>query len=323
MKISIALCTFNGERFLKEQLSSIAGQTRLPDEIIICDDCSDDGTWEFLENFREKSDFPVKCYRNQKGLGSTKNFEKAISLCTGDLIALCDQDDVWMPHKLEIMESKFLESTDIGAVFSDGDVVDENLKPLGYTLWEHIGFHHGKREKMKDGNQLMVLLKHVIATGATLVFRNSLKEYILPIPSGWVHDAWIALLAATGKCLGFIPAPLILYRQHGNNQIGARYRGLAERFNESLNINRRDYYSGELSRYEEALKRASANIQHVSPGSLNLLEAKLHHLRKRAGLPALRVLRVIPVMTELLSLGYYRFSFSWQVAVKDLLLPPQ
>lgn len=322
MRISIALCTYNGTRFLNEQLSSIAAQTRLPDEIVVCDDCSDDGTWEILEAFSQKAACPVKYYRNQHRLGSTKNFEKAVSLCSGDLIALCDQDDVWMPHKLEIMERKFLESPAVDAVFSNGDVVDEKLSPLGYTLWEHIGFHHGKQKKMGDGHQLGVLLKHVIVTGATLIFRSSLKEFILPIPSEWVQDAWIALLAAAGEGLGFVSTPLILYRQHGKNQIGAKYRGFTERFNESLNINRRNYYSGELSRYEEALKRASANIQHVSPGSLNLLEAKLLHLRKRSGLPASRVLRVIPVMTELLSLGYHRFSFSWQVAVKDLLLPP-
>ncbi|MBU0545387.1 MAG: glycosyltransferase family 2 protein [Proteobacteria bacterium] len=321
MRISIALCTYNGTRHLNEQLSSIAAQTRLPDEIVICDDCSGDGTWEMLEAFSQKIACPVIFYRNQNRLGSTKNFEKTIGLCSGDLIALCDQDDVWFPHKLEIVERKFLESPDLDAVFSDGEIVGENLSPLGYTLWQHTGFHPGKQKKMEYGYSLKVLLKHVVVTGATLVFRSSLKEYILPIPSGWVHDAWIALLASTRKNLGIVSIPLILYRQHGENQIGARYRGLAERFNESLHINRRDYYAGELSRYEEALKRASSGINPVSAEALQLLEAKQLHLKKRAGLPASRLLRIIPILIELLSLRYHRFSFSWQVAVKDLLLP--
>jgi len=322
MKISIALCTYNGTRFLNEQLSSIAAQTRLPDEIVICDDCSSDGTWEIIEAFSQKITCPVNFYRNQNRLGSTKNFEKAISLCSGDLIALCDQDDVWMTHKLEIMEQIFRKFPDIDAVFSDGEIVDEKLSHLGYTLWQHTGFHSGKQRKMEHGHSLEVLLKHVVVTGATLIFRSSLKEYILPIPSDWVHDAWIALLAATRNNLGFVSRPLILYRQHGENQVGARYRGLVERFNESMHINRKNYYASELSRYEEALKRASSDIHPVSTEALYLLEAKRLHLNKRAGLPASRGLRIIPIMTELLSLRYHRFSFSWQVAVKDLLLPP-
>lgn len=320
MKISIALCTFNGERFLKEQLASIAEQTRPPEEIVICDDRSDDRTWNIIQLYLKDLPFSAKCSINERRLGSTKNFEKAVSLCTGDLIALCDQDDVWMPHKLEAIERRFLDSPGIEAIFSDGNVVDENLSPLGYTLWHNAGF--SKKERMMDGRSLEVLLKHVTVTGATLVFRRSLTGYVMPIPLSWVHDAWIALLAATGKGLGTVPEPLILYRQHGKNQIGARSRGLTERFSESLNINRTDYYSGEIARYEEALKRASSGIQSVSAENLNLMEAKLIHLRRRAGLPESRVLRVIPVMTELLSLGYHRFSFSWQVAVKDLLLPP-
>jgi glycosyltransferase involved in cell wall biosynthesis len=322
MKISIALCTFNGERFLKEQLSSIAGQTRPPDEIVICDDRSDDRTWDIIQSYHSDIPFSVKCSINEKRLGSTKNFEKAVSLCTGDLIALCDQDDVWMPHKIEAVERRFLDSPGIEAVFSDGNVVDEKLSPLGYTLWHNAGFSKKERKRMMDGRSLEVLLKHVTVTGATLVFRRSLAGYLLPIPPSWVHDAWIGLLAATGKGLGIVSEPLILYRQHGKNQIGARSRGYTERFIESLSINRTDYYSGEIARYDEALKRASSGMHPVSAVNLNLMEAKLIHLKKRAGLPESRLLRIIPVIAELLSSGYQRFSFGWQVAVKDLLLPP-
>lgn len=322
MRISIALCTYNGVRFLNEQLLSIAAQTRLPDEIVICDDCSIDGTWEMIEAFSKKINCPVKYYRNQNRLGSTKNFEKAIGLCSGDLIALCDQDDVWMPEKLEILESKFLDSPFLDAAFSNGEIVDERLSPLGYTLWQHTGFNIYKQRKMNHGHSLEVLLKHVVVTGATLIFKSSLKEYILPIPSIWVHDAWIALLASTRNKLGIVSRPLILYRQHGKNQIGARHRGFIERFDESLHINRKNYYAGEISRYQEAFLRASFDIHKSKIKVLHLLEAKLRHLNKRAALPPQHILRILPVLTELLSLNYYRFSFSWQVAVKDLILPP-
>ena len=94
MKTSIALCTYNGEKFLREQLDSIALQTLLPDELVACDDRSCDSTMEILQEFRERVSFPVHIHQNEENLGSTKNFEKAIKLCSGDIIALCDQADV-------------------------------------------------------------------------------------------------------------------------------------------------------------------------------------------------------------------------------------
>ena len=107
-RISVAMCTYNGEKYLHQQLASIAQQTRLPEEMVVCDDCSSDSTPEIIEEFARTVPFPVRFFRNPQNLGSTKNFEKAIGLCTGDMIALCDQDDIWMPEKLarqaEMME---------------------------------------------------------------------------------------------------------------------------------------------------------------------------------------------------------------------------
>ena len=133
--ISIALCTYNGEKFLQAQLDSIEQQTLLPDELVVCDDCSSDGTIDILEKFRKRASFPVHIHPNKINLGSTQNFEKTIRLCTGDIIALSDQDDVWRPNKLERLKDALQANPDAGYVFSDAELVDEHLLPLGCRLW--------------------------------------------------------------------------------------------------------------------------------------------------------------------------------------------
>ena len=132
--ISVALCTYNGARYLQQQLESIAGQTRRPDEVVVCDDGSGDSTMEFVRSFAKTATFHVRVYQNDRVLGVTKNFDQAIGYCTGDMIALSDQDDVWHPQKLVRMEQAFAASPRVGAVFWDAEVVDSELRPLGHRL---------------------------------------------------------------------------------------------------------------------------------------------------------------------------------------------
>src|SRR5215470_8302349 len=106
--ISVAMCTYNGARFLAEQLGSLAAQSRLPDELVVCDDGSTDESAEIVKDFARHAPFPVRLEVNEENLGATKNFEKAIGLCRGEVIALSDQDDVWYPKKLELHESVFV-----------------------------------------------------------------------------------------------------------------------------------------------------------------------------------------------------------------------
>src|ERR687885_1327551 len=100
MKVSVAMCTYNGAAFLREQLQSLAAQARTPDELVVCDDASADATVRVVREFAAAAPFPVRLTVNERNLGSTKNFERAISLCAGDLVALSDQDDLWLPAKL-------------------------------------------------------------------------------------------------------------------------------------------------------------------------------------------------------------------------------
>ncbi|GAG35502.1 unnamed protein product, partial [marine sediment metagenome] len=119
MKLSVAMCTCNGAAFLPEQLASIAAQTRRPDELVVCDDHSTDKTVSIVESFAAKAGFDVRLVVNAQPLGATKNFEKAIGLCGGDIIALSDQDDVWLPGKLSRIEAALAGSPAAAMVFAD------------------------------------------------------------------------------------------------------------------------------------------------------------------------------------------------------------
>lgn len=134
LTISIAMCTYNGERFIQEQLDSFLKQSRLPDELVVCDDGSQDMTISILEDFCRRAPFPVRIFINSANLGYSRNFEKAMSICRGDIIAFSDQDDVWKPQKLARFEHFFKERPKVGCVFCNASLVDEELKPLGRSV---------------------------------------------------------------------------------------------------------------------------------------------------------------------------------------------
>lgn len=315
LRISVALCTCEGERFLREQLESIRAQTRLPDEVVVCDDASGDGTATIVERFAGESPIPVRFLRNGRRLGSTKNFGKAIGLCTGDVIALSDQDDVWLPGKLARIGEIFSTDPALGAVFTDGEVVDEELRPLGYGLWQAHRPNRFQRNRLRKSNVFDALLNRNLATGATMAFRSRFLPQLLPIPGDWVHDGWIALLVAAVAKVTAVPEPWILYRRHGSQQIGAERKSLDVRI-ETAKRTGAEEYLGMAERYGEALDRLRS-FGNVPPGVLRNVEGKIAHLayraeRRRNGGGSVRVAK------ELLSSRYRRYSDGWKSALKDL-----
>ena len=219
MNISVAMCTFNGERYLSEQLESIATQTLQPSELIICDDCSSDATDQIVKAFTSKVSFPVKFVRNQANIGCTKNFEQAIQLCTGDFIALSDQDDIWYPNKLGTLYSALESDPFIGGVFSDGDIIGSKIQVNG-TLWNSFGFDTNKQKLFNSGHALNVFLRANRVTGMTLMFRATLRELLLPIPATWTHDGWLAWMLIIYSKLSACPSRLVAYRVHESQQLG-------------------------------------------------------------------------------------------------------
>jgi len=217
VKISVALCTYNGEKYLPAQLESILLQSLMPGELVVCDDCSNDGTLATLIEFASRAPFPVHIHRNEINLGSTRNFEKAIQLCSGDIIMLCDQDDVWKPCKIERIATVFRANPEAGYVFSDAELVDEDLRPLHRSLWEATGFQGELKKLFLQGDQFRCFTKQHFVTGATMAFRTAISRLAMPFPSKgfWIHDGWIALIASVTGAPGVpICESLIAYRQH-------------------------------------------------------------------------------------------------------------
>lgn len=224
MIISVALCTYNGEKYVQEQLNSILSQTLPVDEIVICDDASMDGTEDILKSYRQEYPNIINVHFNKKSLGTIKNFEKAISLTQGELIFLSDQDDIWCKNKVFIMSSFFKKQPRCKLLFTNGLLIDENDNSLNSTLWDKWEFIKEKRRTWKNNNNAFNDLwkNDNKITGATICFHKSLKKNILPIevPLGYWHDAWLGLHASAQKGLYYIDENLIRYRIHKGQQVG-------------------------------------------------------------------------------------------------------
>jgi glycosyltransferase involved in cell wall biosynthesis len=214
-RISIAMATYEGERFLAEQLDSLAGQTLLPDEVVIGDDGSTDGTEAIVRAFAAKAPFPVSFSQNPERLGFGENFIQAALRCKGDWIGFCDQDDVWAPGKLERIAGEIARGPEnLMLTAHNATVTDEQLRPLR-RLYEY------PRRRL---SQRLGLPPEYYCIGATQVFRGDLLREIKPsrrVSFPWhshhyAHDVWVALLAnATGSILR-IGEPLMFYRRHGD-----------------------------------------------------------------------------------------------------------
>jgi len=319
MKISVAMTTRNGASYLREQLDSILAQTRMPDEVIVCDDQSTDETPELLREYSAQAPIPVTVVFNERRLGSTKNFEQAIRLCSGEIIALSDQDDVWRPHKLAIIERKFAENPDLGLVFSNGNLIDENGGQLRGDIWSRFWF--GRRmqrwlDSSRDAYNL--LLSRYFITGATMAFRSNLRPLCLPIPDAiptFIHDRWIAVMIGAVARVDRIEDRLIAYRLHAHQQMGVGNRPLLEHHltpydcssdSKALDIMR--------PRMEDA-KAMAANSQ-----ALQALDIRRRHLAARAALPSSLIWRLSGVAREYLSGRYQYYPFGSADAVKDLLV---
>jgi glycosyltransferase involved in cell wall biosynthesis len=223
MKTSVAMCTYNGEKYIKEQLESILNQTVSIDEIVICDDGSNDKTTDIIEQIQLENPNKISLYKNPVNIGSNKNFEQAISICTGDYIFLSDQDDIWKKNKVEKIIQHFSENESLEGVFSNAELINDNDKKFtNNSLWNSIGFIENKLKKPIDLYHYIKFKSNVV-TGATLCIRKEIKGLILPIPNikKYYHDEWIAIIIASRKKLDYITDELISYRIHTGQQIGA------------------------------------------------------------------------------------------------------
>ncbi|MBC3917986.1 glycosyltransferase family 2 protein [Undibacterium sp. CY18W] len=317
-RISIALCTYNGATYLQEQLQSFRTQSHRPYELVVCDDQSTDATTELIRAFASEVAFPVRLSINQDRLGSRLNFARAIALCSGDVIALSDQDDVWRGDKLEKISQTFIDDS-VTAVFSDAEVTDASLQSLGYSMWQGLKFDAHAIQYMQAGAGFELLLKRFLVMGASLAFRTSLREMILPIPPAWHHDAWIALLAAACGNIAPIDECLLQYRQHGNNQIGGRKKSLLSQIQNALQVDRETYLRDELALWTTLQQRLPRSGQ-VIPEHLSGIDDKCAHLQRRMDFPKPRWRRLPAIAAELQSGAYARYARNWGSVALDVLM---
>ena len=314
--ISVAMCTFNGESFLREQLESLAWQTRLPDELVVCDDASSDSTANILQEFARRAPFSLRIIRNLATLGSTRNFEKTIKLCEGDFIALCDQDDIWEPNKLNRLMEAFADPS-VGGVFSDATVIDASAQPTGRQLWNHHRFQFGRRDDFCREAAIRLLLKHDVVTGATLMFRATLRNLLCPISDLWVHDGWIAWMLVLYSRLTFVAEPLVRYRVHLGQQLGIGQLGRRR----PLFGDDRRKLAGMAAQFEALRERWISSPGEGFEECLALIENKITFLRRRSRLPGNALGRAYAVLS--LTRSYRRFARGLSSMRSDLFLPSE
>ena len=321
-RLSIVMCTFNGACYLQQQLESLLAQTLQPDEIVIGDDGSTDATLDQLRDFRERArltGIEVLLRQNPRNLGYVENFTAGLHQASGELLFLCDQDDVWHPDKLARMAAAFEHDPSLLLLHSDARLVDAQGVSLRCSMFEALQLSAQEKQAIHAGAAFEVVLRRSFVTGATAALRRELIDLALPIASEWVHDEWLATVAAAAGRLDFIDATLVDYRQHDANQIGARKRTLAMKWRE-LAMSRGHQLAGEarrLQRLEQFLQRATfagAN------GRAQQIEHKRTHFERRVAIGRLARWRRVPaILREARQGSYRRYGTGVRSMLRDLL----
>lgn len=229
MKISVVLCTYNGEKYIKEQLDSILSQTYPIDEILVLDDGSTDGTMDIVRKMLENSSIKSEIIQNSVNLGAAGNFMKGIKLAQGDWILTSDQDDVWFEHKVEDFVKLFETQRECVLAFSDAVVTDQSLTVKQESLWNSSEFTTQKRQFMESGQYYKVLFSDNIVTGAAMAVKREFALVCPPMPEGTLHDYWFALCAPQYGKISMLNKSELYYRQHSTNVIGAPEKSLIKK----------------------------------------------------------------------------------------------
>lgn len=329
MKISIAMATFNGAKYLIEQLNSFKHQTRLPEELVICDDCSTDATIQILEDFSRDVNFTVKIYRNSEQLGFIKNFSKAISLCSGDLIFLSDQDDFWFPQKIQRIEHEFLLHPTVSVVVNDAELSDEYLNPRGLTVAGQL---------MSSGQTTDSL-----ELGCCIAFKALLVPIILPVPEFHIgHDTWINRLGIDFKTRSVVLDVLQYYRRHDSNvtvgmdnvmmktrRIG-RWEGIKRRYSKGeIRVNPVHACDKRMTLLRDYKERIAADTMyfknHLEPIGFRILSSVLNDMdaeinaneKRKCILKKNKLVRLFRV-PHFYIIGGYKYFQGWKSFLKDI-----
>jgi hypothetical protein len=259
----------------------------------------------------------MKVIVNGEQLGSIKNFEKAIDLCSGDLIALCDHDDVWREQKLSVIESVFAADPGLGVVLTNADLIDQNGAALPGDLWSRARFSRSRQRELRGARRFNLLLGLPVATGATMAFRSCFRSLLLPIPAeapSFFHDRWIAVLVAAVGRIAIIPEKLIAYRLHRQQHIGVGKVPLALRLfiphpcqSDAI----------ALAAIDERLTHESSCSAH--PDFRRALIERQCHIAARLGYSRNPIRRLGQILSEFRSGRYNLYPYGPIICIQDLL----
>lgn len=288
MVISVALCTYNGEKYIREQINSILSQTTPPNEIIICDDKSTDNTINIINDINSPI---INLYQNPVNLGYMQNFAQAVNKCRGDIIFFSDQDDVWLPNKIEEMVAEFNNDLNAYMIFSDSYIADENLNILWDSLWDYKYFDH--KNFKADTFLTSILAVH----GCAMAIRKSALGYTGSFPPFIGHDTWLATILSLMGLAKPLNKKLNYYRVH-ENQKSFRFnkkRSFVHLRNKIFGQHIR-HFSWKLKLFYESQKRLeSLPDQH----SYLLLNDYIQHIETRFNLPLNKIDRGLAIYKEL------------------------
>lgn len=308
---SIAMCTYNGAKYLEEQLQSFVEQTRLPDELIVCDDCSSDNTMEILHRFAQTAPFPVTVIQNEENLGYTANFLKCASLCHNDVIFFSDQDDVWDVQKIETFMNRFESSPEVGMVLSDVELMDVNghslnssqvqqatRRPIAYWLY------------LSQKNQMHFFTKYPSSSwpGMAMAYRNVYSDFLYKFNKIQGHDRWLLCFFCIISKIQIIPQQLTKYRIHHNNADASDTRTMIKQTEQANSRKIIDRYRTLSEDFQNMVSYLSQSGLKIEPQALKLLAQKSEHLMTRYKIRTKQVNKWYYILRETFNGNYFRFG---------------
>ncbi|QHI97915.1 glycosyltransferase [Xylophilus rhododendri] len=319
----VAMCVYNGAAYLQEQLDSIAAQTELPRRMAIVDDGSVDGSWELLQRWAPTAPFEVRLHRNTTNLGVVRNFERALALAGDDidLVFLADQDDRWFADKLATFVDRFAADPGLCLLHSDAELIDSEGVSMGRRLFQALLVTDDERSQVAGGRAWRVYAKRNLVTGAACAFRRSLLEGALPFSPLWVHDEWLAFVAALTARVGLLDVPTMAYRLHRANTVGMpipswgwRLRTIAQAFFTPM-APRQILRAERLTQMVERAEHLGADAQAIA-----WIRAAAEHAQFRGHLPRNPLRRAIAVSHSWRRRDYHRWSNGKISMLHDLLI---
>lgn len=307
--VGVVIATYNGEKYIEEQIQSILDQSIKPDLIIITDGGSKDKTIEICDTLLVNAGINYRILSSNVQLSVKDNFEKGIRECNTDIIFCSDQDDYWLSTKIEDFLSVF-DGEQADMVFSDAYITNGNLEKNGKTLWQTIGFKVNERNIVFEASSqtfLNELNRHNVVTGMCMAFKGKHKKTLLPFSDNAIHDVWIAYkMNQIGKIVAF-NKPEVLYRQHGHNVIGTQ----ASLKN---SMNHKDGYYGRVVSRIGFIEDVARDCKDVVANTT--YKTYLEFLSKRIGF-----MKRTESFGEMLSMisNYIKYEYKWySILLKDV-----